>query len=78
MGEVYQATDTKLNRQVALKIPPEACPADPDRLACLNAKPMCSPRGTIPTSALILGWRSRAGSTGPFGVLPWIEVDELS
>ena len=33
MGQVYQATDTKLNRQVSLKILPEAFATDPDRLA---------------------------------------------
>ena len=32
MGQVYQATDTKLKRQVALKILPEAFSADPERL----------------------------------------------
>ena len=33
MGQVYEATDTKLKRQVALKILPEAFAADPERLA---------------------------------------------
>ena len=33
MGQVWQATDTQLNRQVALKIRPDAFAAEPDRLA---------------------------------------------
>ena len=33
MGEVYRARDTKLGREVAIKVLPEIFAADPERLA---------------------------------------------
>ena len=36
MGEVYQARDLRLGRDVALKVLPEALSRDPERLARFN------------------------------------------
>jgi serine/threonine protein kinase len=36
MGEVYRARDTKLNRDVAIKVLPENVATDPERLARLH------------------------------------------
>jgi serine/threonine protein kinase len=33
MGEVYQATDSKLGRRVAIKVLPDAFASDPERLS---------------------------------------------
>ncbi len=55
MGEVWQARDTKLDRDVALKVLPAAFTDDPDRLACFERKSRRWPRGTISSSAVFHG-----------------------
>jgi serine/threonine protein kinase len=39
MGEVYQAKDTKLDQEVAIKVPPSALASDPERLARFDREP---------------------------------------
>ena len=40
MGQVYRATDTTLDRDVALKVLPDAFTADPSRLRANGGKPI--------------------------------------
>jgi serine/threonine protein kinase len=53
MGEVYRARDTKLNRDVAIKVIPEAFAADADRLARFEREAAVvatyGPRGSLCT-----------------------------
>ena len=64
MGEVYQATDTKLNRQVALKILPEVFAADPDRLARFQREAQVLASLNHPNIAAIYGLEEADPSTG--------------
>src|SRR5262245_25159184 len=60
MGEVYRATDTKLNRDVAIKILPESFASDPDRLARFTREAQVLASLNHPNIAAIYGVEERA------------------
>ena len=58
MGEVYRARDTRLQRDVALKLLPSSVSNDPERLARFTARRSFSPRSIIRTSVQSTASRS--------------------
>jgi serine/threonine protein kinase len=63
MGEVYRARDTKLDRDVAIKILPEVFAGDPDRRMRFDARQRRWRRSTIPTSRRSTQSKSRTTLT---------------
>src|SRR5690348_7265907 len=60
MGEVYRARDTKLERQVAIKILPDALASDPERLARFEREAKVLASLNHPNIATIHGVEDRA------------------
>src|SRR5882724_2761044 len=60
MGEVHRAKDTKLNRDVAIKVLPESFAADPDRLSRFTREAQVLASLNHPNIAAIYGVEERA------------------
>src|SRR6476620_8579157 len=63
MGQVYRATDTKLKRQVAIKILPPSLAADADRLARFQREAEVLASLNHPNIAAIYGLETTDGGT---------------
>src|ERR1700722_1999341 len=63
MGEVYQAHDTKLGRDVAIKVLPEAFAHDPERLARFQREAKTLASLNHPNIAQIFGLEEYAGAS---------------
>ena len=76
MGEVYRARDSKLNRDVAIKVLPESFAHDPDRLARFEREAQVLAALNHPNIAHIHGLEK--SGTGPALVMELVEGDDLS
>ena len=57
MGEVYRARDTKLQRDVAIKVLPDAFAGDPERVGRFEREAYTLAALNHPNIAQITGWR---------------------
>ena len=61
MGEVYRATDTTLNRQVAIKVLPESVASDAERIARFEREAKTLASLNHPNIAAIYGFEKSSG-----------------
>src|SRR6266849_3129024 len=76
MGEVYRARDTKLKREVAIKILPEEFSRDPDRIARFQREAEVLASLNHPSIAAIYDLEEAGGSR--FLVLEFVEGETLA
>ncbi len=76
MGEVYRATDTKLNRDVAIKVLPDIFSADADRLARFTREAQTLAALNHPNIAQIFGIEESSGVRAL--VMEFVEGEDLS
>ncbi len=76
MGEVYRATDTKLDREVAIKVLPESFAVDKERLARFEREAKTLATLNHPNIAGIFGLEESANSQAL--VLELVDGDDLS
>ena len=76
MGQVFRATDTKLKRQVAIKILPSSLAADHDRLARFQREAEVLASLNHPNVGAIYGLEEDRGTTAL--VMELVEGDDLS
>jgi eukaryotic-like serine/threonine-protein kinase len=76
MGEVFRARDTKLNRDVALKVLPDSFACDPDRLARFTREAQSLAALNHPNIAHIHGFEESGGVRAI--VMELVEGDDLS
>jgi len=76
MGEVYRATDTKLNRDVAVKVLPEAFASDRERMARFQREAQVLASLSHPAIASIFGLEESGGRRAL--VMELVEGEDLS
>ena len=76
MGEVYRATDSKLGREVAIKVLPDAFAKDPERLARFDQEARLLASLNHPHIAAIYGLEESKGVR--FLVLELVPGDTLA
>ncbi len=81
MGEVYRATDTKLGRDVAIKVLPAEVAQDPERLARFEREARLLASLNHPNIAHVYGFESATladGSSAHFLAMELVEGEDLA
>ena len=80
MGEVYRAKDTKLDREVAIKVLPDTMTRDPERVARFEREAKVLASLNHPNIAAIYGFEDHRLETGAthFLVMELVDGDTLA